>query len=70
MENKQEILNNVYEALLAKGRITGKKGFAALLGVRIENGPRRETRAVCYFSAVQSVTGKPLEINGKTPEFL
>lgn len=36
----------------------------------IENGPRRETRAVCYFSAVQSVTGKPLEINGKTPEFL
>ena len=37
MENKQEILNNVYEALLAKGRITGKKGFAALLGVNYSN---------------------------------
>ena len=37
MENKQETLNNVYEALLAKGKITGKKGFAALLGVNYSN---------------------------------
>ena len=37
MENKQEILNNIYEALLAKGKIMGKKGFAALLGVNYSN---------------------------------
>lgn len=37
MENKQETLNNVYEVLLAKGKITGKKGFAALLGVNYSN---------------------------------